>query len=228
MYNSECSASYTISMIELMNYLKHETELEVKTLFALNESLITKTRNLLVHSFLSSDCTHLLFIDSDIGFNAQQLIQLMKTNEDVVCGVYPKKNINWLKVSSLSNAGLSAHNILRKSLDYLFLPTSDQAVPKDNGLLEIKAAGTGMMMISRNAFEKLSDKVESFKLESSLQNVSGEGELIKEYFKSSIDKQTSVYLHEDFTFCAMCRDAGIKIYTAMWMTLTHSGSFVYG
>ncbi len=37
--------------------------------FLFNESLITRARNYLVDEFLSrSDCTHLLFLDSDINF----------------------------------------------------------------------------------------------------------------------------------------------------------------
>jgi hypothetical protein len=226
MYDSSCKAQYTISMLSLMKELTSEPELEVQTLFALNESLITKTRNLLTHSFLKSDCTHLLFIDSDIGFDAQQLIRFMKLDEDVVCGIYPKKNIEWSKVSTAVHRGVPANNILRHSLDYLFLPLSDVEI-SEQGLVEIKSAGTGMMMISRSVFDNLSDTVDSFKLESSLDNVSANGEWIKEYFKSSIDKDTGVYLHEDFTFCKLCKDIDQKIYAATWMTLSHSGSFTY-
>jgi hypothetical protein len=226
MYNSSCTAQYTVSMIQLMNELKFEPDLEVITLFALNESLITKTRNLLTHSFLKSDCTHILFIDSDIGFDAKQLIRFMKTDKDILCGIYPKKDINWVRLSSLSNAGMSAHNLLSISLDYLFLPLQDAKM--EDELIEIEAAGTGMMMISRSVFDKLQDRADSFRLESGLTNVSRDGEYIKEYFKSSIDKETSVYLHEDFTFCKLCRSIDEKIYAATWMKLTHSGSFVYG
>ena len=36
--------------------------------FLMNESLVTRARNALVWEFLQSDATHLMFIDSDIGF----------------------------------------------------------------------------------------------------------------------------------------------------------------
>ncbi len=226
MYDSSCKAQYTISMMELMTRLNNEPDLEVKTLFALNESLITKTRNLLTHSFLNSDCTHLLFIDSDIGFDADQLIRFMKTDKPVLCGVYPKKNLDWNKVTNAVRSGIPPNNLLRHSLEYLFLQ-SPNAFVDDDGLVEIDASGTGMMMISREVFEKLSDSVDSFRLESKLDNVSHDGEYIKEFFKSTIDKETAVYLHEDFTFCKMCKSIGEKIYAATWMSLSHSGSFVY-
>lgn len=226
MYNSQATAQYTISMINLMAQAHHyRDELEVTTLFALNESLIHKTRNLLTHSFLKSDCTHLLFIDADVGFEAHQIIKMMLTEEDIVCGIYPKKSIKWDKVISAVKAGVPEQELPKHSLEYLFIPSTEQI---ENGLVEIERAGTGMMLISRNAFESLTDKVDSFKLEANLENVFQVNEDIAEYFFTSVDRDTKVYLHEDFNFCKLWLESGGKIYAAPWVELTHSGTHVYG
>ena len=60
-----------------------------------NESLITRARNYCVDEFLRSDAQHLMFIDSDIGFNPQDIIAMMalQTEEseyDVIAAPYPK------------------------------------------------------------------------------------------------------------------------------------------
>jgi len=70
--------------------------------FLFNESLITRARNYCCDEFMRSDATHMLFIDSDIGFNPQDVIALLALqiqNEayDVIGGPYPKKCISWEK-----------------------------------------------------------------------------------------------------------------------------------
>ena len=64
--------------------------IEIKFSFLFNESLITRARNYLVDEFLRSDYTHMLFIDSDINFNAQDVIALLALDKDVIGGPYPK------------------------------------------------------------------------------------------------------------------------------------------
>ena len=69
---------------------------ESKFSFLFNESLITRARNYLVDEFLRTEgFTHLLFIDSDIHYNPQDIIALLAMNKEVSGGPYPKKSINW-------------------------------------------------------------------------------------------------------------------------------------
>jgi len=64
-----------------------------------NESLITRARNTLVTQFLDADkkdperFTHLMFIDSDIGFGGEAVWKLLNSDYDVACGIYPRKSI---------------------------------------------------------------------------------------------------------------------------------------
>ena len=66
-----------------------------------NESLITRGRNTLVAQFMDmckehpNDYTHLMFIDSDIGFPPQAIARLIAYDKDIVGGVYPRKSIAW-------------------------------------------------------------------------------------------------------------------------------------
>jgi hypothetical protein len=65
-----------------------------------NESLITRARNTIVSMMMDQTdyvATHLLFIDADIGFNAQNVERLLCADKDVVCGIYPRKHIHWEK-----------------------------------------------------------------------------------------------------------------------------------
>lgn len=59
---------------------------------ACNGTGLMRQRELLVASFLKTDCTHLLWVDSDIGWRAGDAVELLKTGKDFVGGCYARKN----------------------------------------------------------------------------------------------------------------------------------------
>ena len=67
MYGGMAHGLYIKSCLDLQTTM-NKYNIETKFSFLFNESLITRARNYLVDEFLRSDCTHLMFIDSDIGF----------------------------------------------------------------------------------------------------------------------------------------------------------------
>ena len=75
MYGGQCAGIYTKSSTDLAAAaLKYGVE--CRFFFLFNESLITRARNYLVDEFMRSDCTHLMFIDSDIGFDPTDVLAL--------------------------------------------------------------------------------------------------------------------------------------------------------
>lgn len=229
MYNSQCTAGYTASMVELFKKFRDYEDLDIEFMYGVNEALITYARNMCANIFLKSDATHLLFIDADIQFNADQVIKMILTKNDFVCGIYPKKKIDWQKVSHMAMQGARPEHLQGLANEYLFEPVFG-AVPNEDGLIEISRAGTGMMMIGRTVFEQLSDKVDTFNLVSPVQsNVSFEvDEGYKEFFYTSKDKEKNIFMNEDFTFCSLWKSVGGKIYGAPWVKLNHIGNHIYG
>ena len=93
MYGGQNYGFYLQSLLQLNNVLR-EAEIECTMSFMFNESLITRGRNALAHGFLKTDCTHLFFIDADIQFHAPDVLQMIKEDKDVICGIYPKKDLS--------------------------------------------------------------------------------------------------------------------------------------
>ena len=91
MFGGQCTAGFASSLLNLQKYIPFAHS------FISNESLITRARNMLAHSFLKSEATHLLFIDADVAFDAEDVAQMIKDCWDcvVVGGLYPKKMIDW-------------------------------------------------------------------------------------------------------------------------------------
>ena len=81
MYGGQCAGLFCRSMSDLTALcVKYGIEMRFYALF--NESLITRARNYCVDEFLRSGFSHLLFLDSDIGFNANDVIAMLALQSD--------------------------------------------------------------------------------------------------------------------------------------------------
>ena len=110
MYGGQCYGFYAQSLLQLNNVLR-DNNIQSMMSFMFNESLITRARNALAHQFLKTDCTHLMFIDADIRFNAYDVLPMLSADKDVIVGIYPKKEINWGTVKRAIDSGVEVDNL---------------------------------------------------------------------------------------------------------------------
>ena len=75
-YQGVCHVLCAKQLLKLQNLLQSKNiEMELFTLES--ESLIFKSRNVCASAFLKSNCSHLMFIDSDILFNPSDVVKLL-------------------------------------------------------------------------------------------------------------------------------------------------------
>jgi hypothetical protein len=164
MYGGMCAGMFARSTNDLSALAVHYG-IEVKYYYLFNESLITRARNYCVDEFMRSDCTHLLFIDSDIGFNANDVLTLLalqsdESEYDILCAPYPKKCISWEKIKQAVDKGIADTdpNILEKFVgDYVFNPANGKGEIPIAEPAEVLESGTGFMMIKKTALEKMGE-----------------------------------------------------------------------
>jgi len=240
MYGGQCGGMYTRSMCDL-TALCVKYGIEVRSYFLFNESLITRARNYCVDEFLRSDAEHMLFIDSDIGFNPQDVIALMalQTPEspyDVIAGPYPKKCITWEKIKQAVDKGVADDNpnALEDFVgDFVFNPAINENEKSRSIRLdepaEVLETGTGFMMIRRKTFDKYKETYPEYSYKPDhVRTAAFDGSReIHAYFDSIIEPKTRRYLSEDYMFCQNVRNMGMKVWLCPWMHLQHTGTYVF-
>ena len=237
MYGGACGGQYTRAMIELQKICS-EYEIQTEFFFLFNESLITRARNYCADEFMRSDYTHLMFIDSDIGFNPNDVLALAaiadpESDKDIVCGPYPKKVISWEKIKRAVDKGFADENPQKLANfvgDFVFNPADDRPEIPLNEPVEVLEGGTGFMMIQRKAFENYAKAYPEFSYKPDhvrSDNFDGTREIMA-YFDCVICPDSKRYLSEDYMFCQWARKADIKVWMAPWMRLNHTGSYQFG
>ena len=237
MYGGVCHGAYTKALADLM-ILATKHAIDIKLYFMFNESLITRARNYLADEFLRSGYDYLLFIDSDIHFEAQDVLVLShfainNDNMDIICGPYPKKAISWEKIKQAVDRGFADKNplLLEEFVgDYVFNPADGITQFKIDEPVEVKEGGTGFMLVKRSAFEAW-DKAypeRSYKPDHvRTKNFDGSREIMA-YFDCVIDPVSKRYLSEDYMFCQHSRAIGLKVWMLPWIKLKHAGTYIFG
>lgn len=237
MYGGNCSGSFTKSCTDLA-MMCAANGITVKFYYLFNESLIQRARNYVADEFMRSDCTHLVFIDSDIAFDPRDIFGLIAVQVadpekyNIVTGPYPKKTIAWEKVAKAAELGKADENpfmLDQYTADYVFNPVDKLSSFQLSQPLEIGEGGTGFMCIPRETFEKYKAAYPEYSYKpdhARTEKFDGSNEIMA-YFDCIIDPKTKRYLSEDYFFCQKSRQAGMKVWMCPWMQINHIGSYIF-
>ena len=230
MYGGMCHGTFATSLL-MMAPIFSSQHMGFSFAHMMNESLITRARDSLANDFLDSECTHLMFIDSDIGFNPQDIIKMVEADKDIICGLYPKKEINWTQVADAVHKGYPPQ-VLGEYTGVFVMNAVDGASQVEVTLsqpVEIANGGTGFMLIKREVFEKLKDVVPTYNNDMyKITDTERKPRKIYQYFDVSIDRtDNDRLLSEDYHFCKLARDNGFKVWAAPWAQLSHTGSYTF-
>jgi hypothetical protein len=179
-------------------------------IFLTNDSLIPRARNKLCKYFLDiPSATYLLFIDSDIEFNPNDIIRLYLANKDVIGIGYALKKL-------YNDKTIGVYNLLENS-------TNDNEEIEE--ALEI---GTGIMLINRHVLTKMIEsEPENYILLDNPEDVNKPINERKYYRFFDTQFNNNRYLSEDYMFCQKWRRLNGKIYLLKNTSTIHHGTFGY-
>jgi len=160
-------------------------------------SIITMARNMLVDQFLKSDCTELLFIDSDVIATADDILRLMAQSgdKDITAGSYPRRAKD------------------KKFFMDLYY-NDDNELEFDGAMMRIQRVGTGFMLIRRHVIEKIAEKSQKYL------GQDGIGQVANVFEFTMLDGK---FVGEDYSFCDKARAEGFKVWLDVEISLPHVG-----
>ena len=220
-YGGLVNEKYAQSLVQLVSQsMQHGMQLGYFT--RSNESLITRARNDLTFSFLQTPATHLMFIDADINFNAEDVFKMILHDKDIVTGAYPTKTINWEKMSNSKDTSMPAlqANAIR------YASGASNAPRTKEGLLEVTDGATGFMLIKRAVIEKMIKHYpETRYIPEVYDDPSQQGMPKYALFDTMIENGR--YLSEDYTFCRRWQNMGGTVYVDPHVILDHVGTYTF-
>lgn len=208
-YGGMLTDQYFLSMFRLSQTLmQHGINFRITTLR--NESLITRARNIITAMFLESECTHLFFVDSDIEFQAQDVLRALAYDKDIMAAAYPKKALP-----------------VQYAINFKFLDDEKRRIRVENGAVEVLDASTGFFMVKRRVIEKM---IQAHP-ELHYRNDSNIDPKFNKYcyslFDTIHDPDDNRYLSEDYTFCRRWQKLGGEIWLDPNTKLNHVGSYTF-
>ena len=143
---------------------------------------------------------------SDIEFDAESVLKLLRHGKDVVAGVYAKKYYNLDRV-------VTGEEIV----DFVI---SGHVQMNAEGLIECTYAPTGFLMISRETFVKMMEAYPHLRYNN---DIAGYGDLTTFYDFFQVSVRNGILESEDWGFCSLWRELGGKILIDPTISLGHSG-----
>jgi hypothetical protein len=200
------------------------------TLFPITfESLVPRARNSAVAHFMVSDCSHLIFIDSDIEFQPEDVMRLVETQKPVICAAYPQKWLHTEKIKHVFRMEPVPENPM--SLCTVHSVHLENTSPEaSTGLLTANYATTGFLVIQREVFEKLFVAYPERQYKNDVDGYGGGGAEATQFynlFATEINLETRRYESEDYGFSRLWTTIGGKIYVEPTVTLKHHGWYAY-
>jgi hypothetical protein len=201
-YNGQVDIPYCLSFAGTYSILLNNG-IDVEPLVVMGSSLLVSERNRIIEAFWNSDCTHILCIDSDLGWPPQAVLAMLQEKKDIIVGVYPAR-------SKTENS-------------FTFRPAlnEDKSFIQDRHLLKMEAVPAGFMLISKDCIRKMRDfypelyycpKNEEMKLKS--------GPAYAFFNTLVIDGE---FWGEDYVFCKRIIDAGMEIWCDPLIQFDHAG-----
>lgn len=226
------SAGYVRSLLAL-GFAVRDAGADFDLALTVDVPAIDRARAILAHRALAGKTTHLLFVDSDVSFDAADIARMVAAMEAdpgiaILGAPVPRRAIAWGQVAMAAAKGLASDNaaaLARYAGDFQVQLLPGVTSFAMGAPVAAEAVGTGLMLVRPAALKALAarhgdlawtpapDEAAAYALD---------GDVVA-LFQPMIDPVTRAHLSDDYAFCARARAAGLGIALAPWVRTQHYG-----
>lgn len=226
-YGRQLTAVYAFSVLQFMEACQ-KANLPVEVAIQWGDALISRARQDLVTRFLETpQVTHLLFIDSDIGFAPEQVFRLLAFDAEMATGVYPYKHLD---LGRIQRAYETKKTVKSPELWAYGVEFEDPTkLTFKNGFAKALYGGMGFALIKKSVFQKMIKQYPELKYTGGFLSTDTFPQSQNRYalFNEFIDEATGRYLSEDRSFCRRWNRMGGEIWVDTQSRLQHMGTTVF-
>lgn len=169
-----------------------------------NESLVTRARNNLMAKMMTNKAaTHFMFIDADIRFLPESILEMLSYQKDVIGGLYPKKTL---------------------PINYAVNRKPDSKIEGD--IFTVDTLAAGFLLFKRSVYEKLIAAHPECKYRDDVGLGKQYEPMMYSIFDCKIDEKGH-YLSEDWVFCRRWQALGGEIWAHSQILLNHIGHYEF-
>jgi hypothetical protein len=181
---------------------------------------IAESRNfLLTRWYDKSDATHLLFVDADMGFPAELVLDMVDFGKPVTGVVYPKRQVDLGRIAELSAAGTPAPRAIARGHNYILRKRRGLSISiPQNGFMQVDGCGAGVFLIARSAIDTMLKKMPELsdaKARTNSPLAANLDRMIRAFEPLRVD---DALLSEDFSFCHRWNQCGGEV----WVNTVHA------
>ena len=197
------------------------------TLHLHKSSIVTFGRNACTAAFLSSNYTHMLFVDTYIQFDEKDIFNMLKMDKEVVLIPYPMKWYDWKKAEEMHTNYKIPMNQGGFHFPMKILDADDFVL--DDGCIEIERGPAGCMLLKREAIERMIAYYPELKVRQNhlINETAKSFEHSYNFWDTEFNKETGQIIGEDFAFCDRFMKAGGRIYAYVESMITHHGNYPF-
>jgi hypothetical protein len=224
-YGEILFTSYVESVLRLTRAL--ERRQWASSFSSVSYADVAESRNCLLTRWLDkTSATHLLFLDADMGFDPQLVLDMVAFDKPLVGVVAPKRQVDLERYGRLIAEGRPAREALARAHDFI-LRRSGHRTPERNGFIEVDGCGAGVLLIQRACIERMLEKMPELSDTRAKKNTplaKDLDRLVRAFDPLTVD---GARLSEDFSFCRRWKECGGEVWANIAHEITHVGLHRY-
>jgi hypothetical protein len=192
---------------------------------------ITVARNTMAsHALRQPHVTHLLFVDDDMSFEADAVVDLLRADKPVIGFIYPKRLFRQEEFFKATRAGKSFEEASTAALEFVHRMLPNPTLSITEGLCPVAGIGMGLCLIKMSTFREMLDKNVVNKPELSKADQTGDmfaGQVFG-FFDPIYSNEAGRYLSEDLSFCERwTQQCGGEVWAKVDRKIGHIGQQMF-